>query len=53
MGKGKGNPEDWVAVIKEGRVLYEMSGIVEALAKEALNLAAYKLPLRTKILVKE
>lgn len=48
MGKGKGAPESWVAVVKPGRVLYEMSGVDEAVAKEALRLAAHKLPIATK-----
>ena len=48
MGKGKGNPEGWVAVVKPGRVLYEMSGVDEAVAKEAMRLAAHKLPIATK-----
>ena len=48
MGKGKGNPEEWVAVIKPGRVLYEMEGVPADVAKEAMRLAAHKLPLRTK-----
>lgn len=48
MGKGKGAPEYWVAVIKPGRVIYEMSGVTEAIAKEALRLASHKLPLSTK-----
>jgi len=48
MGKGKGSPEYWVAVIKPGRILYEMSGVSEEVAKEALNLAAHKLPIATK-----
>ena len=48
MGKGKGNPEYWVAVIKPGRVLFELEGITEALAMTALRLAADKLPLKTK-----
>ncbi|HWR59407.1 MAG TPA: 50S ribosomal protein L16 [Thermodesulfovibrionales bacterium] len=48
MGKGKGSPEYWVAVVKPGKVLYEMSGVTEDLAKSALRLAAYKLPLATK-----
>ena len=48
MGKGKGNPEYWVAVIKSGRVLFELEGIPEALAVTALRLAADKLPCRTK-----
>ena len=53
MGKGKGNPEEWVAVVKPGRVLYEMEGVNEKTAREALRLAAHKLPLRTRILVRE
>lgn len=48
MGKGKGSPEYWVAVIKPGRILYEMSGVSEEVAKEALKLAAHKLPVATK-----
>jgi large subunit ribosomal protein L16 len=48
MGKGKGAPEFWVAVIKPGRVLYEMEGISEAEAREALRLAAHKLPIKTR-----
>jgi len=48
MGKGKGSPEYWVAVIKPGRILYEMSGVSEEVAKEALKLAAHKLPIATK-----
>jgi large subunit ribosomal protein L16 len=48
MGKGKGNPEYWVAVVKPGRVLYEMSGVTETTAKEAMRLAAHKLPVATR-----
>ena len=48
MGKGKGAPEGWVAVVKPGRVLYEMTGISETEAKEAMRLAAHKLPLATR-----
>jgi large subunit ribosomal protein L16 len=48
MGKGKGAPEQWVAVIKPGRILYEMEGVPESTAREALRLAAHKLSLRTK-----
>ena len=48
MGKGKGSVEFWVAVIKPGRVLFEMSGVEEELAREALRLAAHKLPCKTK-----
>lgn len=52
MGKGKGNPEDWVAVVKPGRVLYEMGGVTPDIAKEALRLAAYKLPISTKFVAR-
>jgi len=48
MGKGKGAPEFWVAVVKPGRVLFEMDGIPEETAREALRLAAHKLPIKTK-----
>jgi large subunit ribosomal protein L16 len=48
MGKGKGAPEGWVAVIKPGRVLYEMTGISREMAKEALRLAAHELPIKTR-----
>jgi len=53
MGKGKGAPEVWVAVIRSGRILYEMEGIDEAVAREAMRLAAHKLPLRTRFVMKE
>ncbi|MGI6726554.1 MAG: 50S ribosomal protein L16 [Christensenellales bacterium] len=49
MGSGKGSPEYWVAVVKPGRVLFEVGGIEESVAREALRLASTKLPLRTKI----
>lgn len=49
MGSGKGSPEYWVAVVKPGRVLFEMAGVTEENAKEALRLAAHKLPVRCKI----
>ena len=49
MGSGKGSPEYWVAVVKPGRVLFEVAGIEESVAREALRLASTKLPLRTKI----
>jgi large subunit ribosomal protein L16 len=52
MGKGKGAPEYWVAVVKPGRVLYEMSGTVEDVAREAMRLAAHKLPVRTKFVTR-
>ena len=48
MGKGKGNPEYWVSVVSPGRVMFEMSGVEEELAREALSLAASKLPIRTR-----
>ena len=48
MGSGKGEPDQWVAVVKPGRVLYEIQGVDEALAREAFKLAAQKLPLKTK-----
>jgi large subunit ribosomal protein L16 len=48
MGKGKGAPEGWVAIIKPGRILYEMTGVDREMAKEALRLAAHKLPIKTR-----
>jgi large subunit ribosomal protein L16 len=53
MGKGKGAPEYWVAVVKPGRVLYEMGGVDESVAREAFRLAAYKLPMATKFISRE
>ena len=53
MGKGKGSPEFWVAVVKPGRILFELQGIDEALARQALQLGAAKLPIRTKFIVRE
>jgi large subunit ribosomal protein L16 len=53
MGKGKGNPEGWVAVVRPGRVLFELEGIPVDLAKQALGLAASKLPLRTKFIQRQ
>lgn len=53
MGKGKGSPEYWVAVVKSGRVLYEMSGVTEEVAKSALRLASFKLPIATKFVRRE
>ncbi len=50
MGKGKGSPDSWVCVIKPGMVLYEMEGVTEEIAREALRLAAHKLPLSTKFI---
>lgn len=52
MGKGKGGVEAWVAVIKPGRVLYEMEGVPEELAREALRLASHKLPIKTRFLMR-
>ncbi len=52
MGKGKGAPEGWVAVVKPGRILFEMSGVAEELAKEAMRLAAHKLPIATKFVTR-
>jgi large subunit ribosomal protein L16 len=52
MGKGKGSPEEWVAVIKPGRILFEIGGVDKATADAALRLAKYKLPVRTKIVSK-
>lgn len=49
MGKGKGAPEFWVAVVKPGRVLFEVSGVSKELAEEALKLCSYKLPIKTKV----
>ena len=53
MGKGKGNPEEWVAIVRPGRVLYEMEGVPVEIAREALRLAAHKLPVATKFVVRE
>jgi large subunit ribosomal protein L16 len=53
MGKGKGNPEEWVAVIRPGRMLYEMEGVTPKLAREALRLAAHKLPVATRVVMRE
>lgn len=52
MGKGKGSPDSWVAVIKPGRMIYEMEGVSEEVAREALRLAANKLPLATKFVTR-
>ena len=51
MGKGKGNPEHWVAVIKPGRILFEIEGITEQMAKEAARLTDHKLPFKTKLVI--
>ncbi|HDQ03650.1 MAG TPA: 50S ribosomal protein L16 [Deltaproteobacteria bacterium] len=53
MGKGKGSPEGWVAVVKPGAVLYEMEGVTKEVAREAFRLAAHKLPIATKFLARE
>jgi large subunit ribosomal protein L16 len=52
MGKGKGNPEFWAAVVEPGRILFECDGVSEAVAKEAMELAAQKLPIKTKFVVR-
>ncbi|WP_205513114.1 50S ribosomal protein L16 [Longitalea arenae] len=52
MGKGKGNPEFWAAVVEPGRILFECDGVSEAVAKEAMELAAQKLPIKTKFIVR-
>ena len=53
MGKGKGNPEVWVAVVKPGRVLFELAGVSEEAAREAMRLASYKLPIKTKFVIRD
>ena len=53
QGKGKGNVEAWVAVVKEGKVMFEIAGVSEEIAREALRLAAHKLPIKTKFVMKE
>jgi large subunit ribosomal protein L16 len=53
MGKGKGNPEEWVAVVLPGRILYEMEGVSEKIAREALRLASHKLPIPTRFVARE
>jgi large subunit ribosomal protein L16 len=53
MGSGKGSPEFWVAVVKPGRILYEISGVSEEIAREAMRLAANKLPIKTKFITRE
>ncbi len=53
MGSGKGAPDHWVAVVRPGRMLFEISGVERILAKEAMRLAAYKLPIKTKFIVRE
>ncbi|MEX1209151.1 MAG: 50S ribosomal protein L16 [Acidimicrobiia bacterium] len=53
MGSGKGNPEFWVAVVRPGRVMFELAGVPEDLAREAMRLAGHKLPIRTKFVKRE
>ena len=53
MGSGKGSPEGWVAVVKPGRVMFELAGVDETLAREAMRLAGHKLPVRTKFVMRE
>ncbi|MDY7021219.1 MAG: 50S ribosomal protein L16 [Cyanobacteriota bacterium] len=53
MGSGKGAPEFWVAVVKPGRIMFELAGVPEEIAREAMRLAAFKLPIKTKFLVKQ
>ena len=53
MGSGKGSPEGWVAVVKPGRVMFELAGVPEPLAREAMRLAGHKLPVKTKFVVRE
>jgi large subunit ribosomal protein L16 len=53
MGSGKGSPEDWVAVVQKGRIMFEIGGVDGEVAREALRLAAYKLPIKCKVVSKE
>jgi large subunit ribosomal protein L16 len=53
MGKGKGNPEEWVAVVRPGRVMYELEGVDETLAREAFHLAEHKLSVQTRVIARE
>lgn len=53
MGKGKGNPEEWVAVVRPGRILYELEGVPPELAKEAMRLASHKLPVKTRFVARD
>ena len=53
QGKGKGNVEEWVAVVKEGKIMFEISGVDEEIAREALRLASHKLPVQCKFVKKE
>ncbi|MCC7077458.1 MAG: 50S ribosomal protein L16 [Acidimicrobiia bacterium] len=53
MGSGKGNPEHWVAVVKPGRIMFELSGVPEQIAREAMRLAGHKLPVKTRFVTRE
>ena len=53
QGKGKGNVEEWVAVVKEGKIMFEIKGVDESIAREALRLASHKLPIKTKFVMRE
>ena len=53
QGKGKGNPDSWVAVVKEGKIMFEIAGVDEATAREALRLASHKISVKTKFVMKE
>jgi len=53
MGKGKGSPEYWVAVVRPGRIMFEIEGVPEEIAREAMRLAAHKLPIKTKFVTRE
>lgn len=53
MGSGKGNPEFWVAVVKPGRIIFEIAGVPEEIAREAMRLASFKLPFKTKIIARQ
>jgi len=53
MGSGKGSPEYWVAVVKPGRIMFEMNGVTEEVAREAMRLASHKLPIKCKFIMKE
>lgn len=52
MGSGKGSPEYWVAVVKPGKILYEMRGVPEAVARSAMRIASYKMPIKTQFLAR-
>ena len=53
MGSGKGNPEEWVAVVKPGRIMFQLEGVTKEVAREAMSLAQHKLPIKTKFLMRE